>query len=656
MFCNWTRLALVALCSVPLTAQVRPFGASCGNTSANITTSAPAVAGTTFDLVFESLPPSSPFILVFGVSNTQWGAITLPFDMAPFGFPGCPLNVSYNKAFTLFSDGNGRLAVPIQTAGFAPGMRLYSQLLVPLGPGQIAASRGFELTLAAPTAPFSFVGIPDTQNYVIVPSHATVFSQMTEWLVNNRVSRNIVFITHVGDVVNNGATPPNNNQLEWDRAETALKKFDGNLTSNPDGVIPWAATIGNRDFDATHVKGPATKFLSHFGPSRFTGRSWYKGSSPDGHNSHQVFSGGGKDLLHITLEWRADDSAIAYARRVLAANPDLPAIITTHEYLESQGTLPPKFSAWGATPDGSGDNGGADLFHKLFEPYPQVIAVICGHIPAGGHRRSQTILGHTVHEALIDYTWDFFGGNGFVNQFEFRPDTGEFESMCVSGTYTGLGNNRANFAANNRLWSFDLNAHRRILETTRAMHFVHNEDTGHGVYTDGRDTFVSQASPAVGQGTATDVVANGAGLAEEQGLLRFDNVFGPGTGQVPSDKHITQAILTLTTEGVDSNSTSMSHLYQLLVPFQESSTWNSLINGIQVGTESEATPVTSTGAQIGTKGTYSFDVTASLRAWQGGASNNGWVIVNSGSDSWTFRSNDWTAASERPMLTVIYEK
>ena len=43
---------------------------------------------------------------------------------------------------------------------------------------------------------------------------------------------------------------------------------------------------------------------------------------------------------HLTLEFAADDAVILWARGVLAAHPDLPAILTTHGYLEPR---PPAF-------------------------------------------------------------------------------------------------------------------------------------------------------------------------------------------------------------------------------------------------------------------------------------------------------------------------
>ena len=64
------------------------------------------------------------------------------------------------------------------------------------------------------------------------------------------------------------------------------------------------------------------------------------------------------------------------------------------------------------------------------------------------------------------------------------------------------------------------------------------------------------------------------------------------------DKHIARAILTLTTEGVGATSKTTSNIFQLRVPFTENSTWTSLSSGIQIGTDTESSPIATTGKLI----------------------------------------------------------
>ena len=46
---------------------------------------------------------------------------------------------------------------------------------------------------------FSIVVLPDTQFYC--SDYPDIFSNQTQWIVDNAVSKNVVFVTHEGDIV-----------------------------------------------------------------------------------------------------------------------------------------------------------------------------------------------------------------------------------------------------------------------------------------------------------------------------------------------------------------------------------------------------------------------------------------------------------------------
>ena len=662
MYRNWICVAvLAASMTTSLSAQVRAFGVGCESHLTGlpqISTDAPPVVGSIFNLKMDTVDPSATFLLVFGISNTTWSGQSLPFDVSALGFPGCSLNVSYDKVFPLQSDSNGEMVIPVNTVALPAGARLYSQLIVPEPAGsRIAVSKGYELTLSGSVPDFTVMGIPDTQSYVIFASWAAIFESMAQWIVTNVTTENIAFVSHVGDIVANGAIGTNNNQAEWDNATTAIDHLDGDLVTKPDGVVPYSMGVGNRDYDIIHAKTAWTQYTTHFGASRFAGRSWFGGSGPDELSHYQVFKANGIDYLHLSLEWRPRDVAIEWARGVLEAHPELPTILTTHQYLNYTGN---QYDDNGSTPNSGGDNGALGVRHKLVELYPQVFLVLCGHNPAGTFKTDSTALGGTVHAILMDYSFDPNGGNGWMNRIICSPDKGEIESDCFSNFYvpgTTGGIDRNTLATCNTTFTFDFNAHRRRLEANEVIHFVGGEDHGHGVYAGALDTFVSESQPATAFGSVGDVNSElTTPSSAQQGLIKFGALFGTAAGQIPATKPILRAVLTLTTEGIGAVSATSSDLYRLTVPFDETSTWSSLTDGILIGTDTEATADVSTGLTIATEGTRSFDVTNSLRAWQAGATNNGWAVINGGADSWSFRSQDWTVAAEKPMLTVVYEK
>ncbi len=132
--------------------------------------------------------------------------------------------------------------------------------------------------------PFTLIVLPDTQVYA--RHYPEIFYKQTEWIKGNAGKENIVFVSHVGDIVEDGSTQPQ----EWEVANKAMSVLDG--------VVPWAVAIGNHDYDTANVSdGPVTNFLKYFGPHRLSKYPWYGGSSPDGVNSYQFFSGGGVRIM-----------------------------------------------------------------------------------------------------------------------------------------------------------------------------------------------------------------------------------------------------------------------------------------------------------------------------------------------------------------------
>ncbi|HVF84276.1 MAG TPA: DNRLRE domain-containing protein [Sphingomicrobium sp.] len=168
------------------------------------------------------------------------------------------------------------------------------------------------------------------------------------------------------------------------------------------------------------------------------------------------------------------------------------------------------------------------------------------------------------------------------------------------------------------------------------------------------DTSLYQDSPDLHLGDGTMVaVDKGTGITR-QGLLAFGEIFGSNSGQIPYGAVISSATLTLyTTNG----SAAGGSLYRMTTGWSETSTWNSLGGGVQIGTETVGSADFVTGS-VGT-GARSFDVTASVNAWLSGAAdanaanlaNLGWLFSAGSTDGWNFGSSESGTA---PKLTVTY--
>jgi hypothetical protein len=144
------------------------------------------------------------------------------------------------------------------------------------------------------------------------------------------------------------------------------------------------------------------------------------------------------------------------------------------------------------------------------------------------------------------------------------------------------------------------------------------------------------------------------GSPVSQVLLRFDDLFGTGSGRVPPDAVVESAKVSLLTGTVtgDSSVSPMS-AHRLLVPFTESSTWDSLVGGVSFGVE--ALTVREFETQPRTLDMWEvLDVTTAVRAWQGGAPNHGCVVIAGGGDGWRFASCEAVAIDQRPVLEITY--
>lgn len=269
--------------------------------------------------------------------------------------------------------------------------------------------------------PFTIVMLPDTQRYS--EKRPDLFFAQTEWVKANRDRENIVFVTHVGDLVQNRSKKPQ----EWKVADEAMAVLDG--------VVPYGITIGNHDYDSDDgvKKGVATMYLEHFQPDRrFKGCAGYGGSSPNGLNSYHLVSGGGVDFIMLHLEVDAPDDALAWAGGVLEQHPARAAIVSTHTYMKhSKGEGRETRREY--RKDG---NSGDEIWEKFIRRRPQIFMVLCGHVTRLEEYRqfSRNDAGADVLEMLADYQGRENGGDGWLRLIRFVPAAHEIQVRTYSPT------------------------------------------------------------------------------------------------------------------------------------------------------------------------------------------------------------------------------
>lgn len=293
-----------------------------------------------------------------------------------------------------------------------------------------------------PPGSFTIVVIPDTQGYRGRGAKATpdstdpvtnpVFRNHTRWIRENLGAQNIVFVSHVGDIVDV------NQEDQWQVARDCLDAIHG--------LVPYSLTVGNHDMTA---QGDASLFQRHFSRARFSSFPWYAGSythgrpdqrvSADNVNSHQLFSAGGADFVHLSLECNAPDDVLAWAGEVLTRHRDRHALITTHMDL---GPLekPAANEGYFADPKGrmrwtkihgSRGNSPAQLWDKLYSRHDNLRLIFSGDQSRTVSWRLTTPgrKGRLVHALMSDYT-----SSGPLRLYRFLPSREEIQVITYDTT------------------------------------------------------------------------------------------------------------------------------------------------------------------------------------------------------------------------------
>lgn len=309
----------------------------------------------------------------------------------------------------------------------------------------------------APEGTFTIAVIPDTQRYlgpgsgreeerdtVINPA----FESRTAWLAANLETQRMVFISHMGDIIDK------NEPRQWRVARACMDRLHGQ--------IPYGLSVGNHDM--VREKGDSRLFQKYFGAERYTGEPWYGGTyaghtehvpevSGNNANSYQVFEAGGLAFIIVHLECNAPDDVLAWADTVLKAHRDRMAIISTHMYLggvAKKGADQPQGRMQWKKVHGDRGNAPQQLWEKSFSNHPNVFLVLCGDQSASitHHQTSHGKHGNAVHEILTDYPRDA-DNSDWLRLLRFHPDEGRIEVLTYSPAQDRLCDSVAHKTARN---------------------------------------------------------------------------------------------------------------------------------------------------------------------------------------------------------------
>nr|MBA3480961.1 metallophosphoesterase [Pirellulales bacterium] len=294
--------------------------------------------------------------------------------------------------------------------------------------------------IAAPPAPltpgaFTVAFLGDTQNYS--SNYPAIFNQVTQWLVDNKESRNIQFVVQDGDIVNGDATS------QWNNARAAMQKLDG--------VVPYAVVRGNHDigsqFDQVGRFGPGSPYSQQ--PTLVDHYEVPGHPTWDMRNTAHKFEANGQKIMVVTIDISAGNDVVAWANDVITQNPDHRVILDTHAYLYDGGERfnnAPDPEHPGQTFDQSRDDllrvgvqgeavyngavyGGQDaetLWNTLVKRHRNVSLFLSGHqfedFDQFKYHLENGDNGNRVYELLVDPQNMANGGNGWIRLLEFDPD------------------------------------------------------------------------------------------------------------------------------------------------------------------------------------------------------------------------------------------
>jgi hypothetical protein len=184
-------------------------------------------------------------------------------------------------------------------------------------------------------------------------------------------------------------------------------------------------------------------------------------------------------------------------------------------------------------------------------------------------------------------------------------------------------------------------------------------------YTKAHDTRLRENAPETDASAVTSMYID-AGVTStsdpEQILIRFDDIIGAGTNQVPPGSRVEVAVLDLASV-VGNAPGDGGNMHALLQPWQDTaSTWDSWIEGIQAdGVEAAVAPTVTLGnasrAPNVQGGFHALDVTSDVQTWVSGTRTNyGWVGLPwpGGTDGWGIATSESSVQRNRPQLRVYY--
>lgn len=248
---------------------------------------------------------------------------------------------------------------------------------------------------------FCFAWETDTQYYAEEWQHH--FTNINNWIVNNKDERKIKYVIHTGDIVDDVDMT-----YEWENADAAMGILDK-------AGMPYGVLGGNHDVAAGLAD--YENYYKYFGENRFASQPTYGGTYQNNKGHYDLISEGGQDFIIVYMSWNIYQDEIDWMNQVLSQYSDRKAILCFHTYTnvkQSNGTY-------------------LDYYGQLVNKYvvkknPNVFAVLNGHYHGSSYETAMFDddgdgrNDRTVYKICTDYQSGFEGGNEYIKFLYFDLD------------------------------------------------------------------------------------------------------------------------------------------------------------------------------------------------------------------------------------------
>ena len=225
---------------------------------------------------------------------------------------------------------------------------------------------------------YSFMAMGDTQmgNERNPEAMAIIY----DYVLDNLEEKNVQFVIGLGDITDDDT------DREWTTAAEQIHRMDGKVN--------YSLVRGNHD--------SRESFCHTFSYAEYA--NTLGGTYGDNIlNTWQTFQVGKIKYLVFSLDFGPADPVLDWASQIIEDHPDHNVIITTHAYLNADGSLMSDAIRTAPTNCG-GYNNGDHLWDKFVRKHKNIVLVLCGHDPYDYVRAVQSTgdHGNTITQLLID--------------------------------------------------------------------------------------------------------------------------------------------------------------------------------------------------------------------------------------------------------------